>query len=258
MKEGYKNTLEEHPFYFDHDTTLEEKPSKLNNPFSNKIPGIAKKAAKVFQLFIEMEATKWDYDFKMQKGKMFGVLVIQLKNLCYAFIGTNSGKLQGSVGCNKFIQSVFDDSADDFFINKGMCELTKIGQQINASTSLSESTVLKAKRKQKSIRLQQQLFSHYRFLNIHRETSSVLQISKVDNLNNPPSAAGECAAPKLLHYAFKNKIKPIALVEFWWGNSIKNDERKHLHFYPACTNKCRPIFAYMLDYKDIYNQANSK
>lgn len=254
----HKSTLEEHLFYFDPDSTPIEIPEQLNNPFSLKIPEIAKKAAELFQEFIEKEVNYWDHDFSSQKGKMFGVLVIQLKDLSYAFIGTVSGKLQGSVGCNKFIPSVFDDSADDFFINKGMSELTKIGQQINASTNLSESTILIAERKQKSIRLQQQLFSHYQFFNIHGETSSVLQIFKDANLGNPPSAVGECAAPKLLHYAFKNKLKPIALAEFWWGNSIKNEERKHLHFYPACTNKCRPILAYMLDDKDIYNQANCK
>ena len=41
------------------------------------------------------------------------------------------------------------------------------------------------------------------------------------------------------------------MAEFWWGNSPKNEERIHGHFYPACEQKCRPILSYMLGEKDI-------
>ena len=59
--------------------------------------------------------------------------------------------------------------------------------------------------------------------------------------NNPPAGAGECAAPKLLHYAFEHYLKPIAMAEFWWGQSPKSEIRKHKQFYPACKSKCEPI-----------------
>ena len=66
----------------------------------------------------------------------------------------------------------------------------------------------------------------------------------------PPSAAGECAAPKLLQYAIEHQLKPIALTEFWWGNSTK--EKTHNVFYPACKNKCRPILEYMLEDTELF------
>src|SRR5690606_26512210 len=78
-----------------------------------------------------------------------------------------------------------------------------------------EINALKAQRRQKSATLQQKLFDHYVFLNRFGEEKSIGEIFN----NNPPAGAGECAAPKLLHYAFKNKLNPIAMAEFWWGQS---------------------------------------
>ena len=63
----------------------------------------------------------------------------------------------------------------------------------------------------------------------------------------PPAGAGECATPKLLHYAFKHDLKPLAMAEFWWGASPKSEIRKHQNFYPACQGKCQPILEHMLE-----------
>lgn len=107
----------------------------------------------------------------------------------------------------------------------------------------SELDALKEERKQLSAQLQQKLFEQYSFLNQYGITKSLGTIFE----GNPPASAGECAAPKLLHYAFKHQLKPIALAEFWWGQSPKSEVRKHGHFYPACTGKCKPILAHMLE-----------
>jgi tRNA pseudouridine32 synthase/23S rRNA pseudouridine746 synthase len=37
------------------------------------------------------------------------------------------------------------------------------------------------------------------------------------------------------------------MAEFWWGASPKSEIRKHGHFYPACTGKCKPILAHLLE-----------
>jgi tRNA pseudouridine32 synthase / 23S rRNA pseudouridine746 synthase len=96
---------------------------------------------------------------------------------------------------------------------------------------------LKEERRIKSGALQQKLFAEYSFLNQFGERKSIGEIFN----NNPPAGAGECAAPKLLHYAFENQLKPIAMAEFWWGQSPKSEIRKHKQFYPACKSKCEPI-----------------
>lgn len=107
-------------------------------------------------------------------------------------------------------------------------------------------TLLKDERKQKSNALQQQLFQQYRFLNFNKEEQDLLAIFEATALQQPPAAAGDCAAPKLLQYAYLNDLKPIAMAEFWWGESPKSEIRKHKHFYPACRGKCEPILGHML------------
>lgn len=102
---------------------------------------------------------------------------------------------------------------------------------------------LKEERRQRSAQLQNQLFSEYTFLNQFGATKNLLDLFE----GNPPAGAGECAAPKLLHYAFQHQLTPIAMAEFWWGQSPKSEIRKHQQFYPACTGKCAPILSHMLE-----------
>lgn len=229
-------------------------PAKLNNPFGVSVPEIASIATKEFQAFIAVASQKWKHDFRTQKGKMFGTLVVQKEDHTYCYIGTVSGKLPGNAICNQFVPSVFDDSIDDFFINRGMTELTQIGLQIKATHHPSEIISLKEERRRKSIALQQRLFENYHFLNLSGETKNLLEIFELSSHGSPPSAAGECAAPKLLHYAIRHRLKPIALTEFWWGSSIKHPEKEHKVFYPACKNKCRPILEYMLADTELFNR----
>ncbi|BCG64920.1 MAG: tRNA pseudouridine32 synthase/23S rRNA pseudouridine746 synthase [Methyloprofundus sp.] len=111
----------------------------------------------------------------------------------------------------------------------------------------AELRALKNQRKQLSADLQQQLFDQYHFLNIKGVSKSLCGIFKETAQLTPPAAAGECAAPKLLQYAFLHELQPLAMAEFWWGASPKSEIRKHQHFYGACQGKCQPILAHMLD-----------
>ena len=106
---------------------------------------------------------------------------------------------------------------------------------------------LKKGRKEQSAALQQQLFEQYSFLNQYGHTKSLYAIFSETVFGTPPSAAGECATPKLLQYAFGNGYQPLAMAEFWWGASPKSEIRVHGQFYPACTGKCKPILKHMLE-----------
>ena len=245
---------EQRIFNFHTDISKINIPDKLNNPFGGTIPEIVKIATAEFQEYIASESHKWDHDFTIQKGKMFGVLVVRKADSGYAYIGTTSGKLLGNTQCEKFVPSVLNDSEDDFF-NKGMTELTEMGEIINSSQSQSTIREQTKKRKQKSLALQQRLFENYLFSNISGAHKNVIEIFKNSSQGNPPSAAGECAAPKLLQFALTHDLIPIAIAEFWWGITPKNKDRVHKGFYPACKNRCRPILEFMLDDTTLYNQA---
>ncbi|MES2486185.1 MAG: pseudouridine synthase [Bacteroidota bacterium] len=106
---------------------------------------------------------------------------------------------------------------------------------------------LKTERKKKSGALQQQLFEQYTFLNTAGKTKSLYAIFNDTVFGKPPAAAGECATPKLLQYAFLQGYKPLAMAEFWWGAPPKSEVRRHKQFYPACTGKCKPILEHMLE-----------
>lgn len=123
--------------------------------------------------------------------------------------------------------------------------LNSFQQKINEFESKIEN--LKKTRKEKSSALQNQLFEQYSFLNKYGKTKSLESIFSETVFEKPPAGAGECATPKLLQYAFLNNLKPISFAEFWWGASPKSEVRKHQHFYPACSGKCRPILKHMLD-----------
>ncbi len=114
--------------------------------------------------------------------------------------------------------------------------------KLNFEQIATKINQLKEERKEKSVALQHKLFTEYTFLNQYKELKNLFEIFN----GNPPAGAGECAAPKLLHYAFQNDLKPIAMAEFWWGKSPKGEMKIHKNFYPACTGKCEPILKHML------------
>lgn len=62
----------------------------------------------------------------------------------------------------------------------------------------------------------------------------------------PPGGAGDCAAPKLLAYALRNGLRPLALAEFWWGAAPATGDRVAGAYYPACRPKCGVVLPWML------------
>jgi tRNA pseudouridine32 synthase/23S rRNA pseudouridine746 synthase len=105
---------------------------------------------------------------------------------------------------------------------------------------------LREKRRNMSNKLQAEIFDSYYFLNAGKERRSLQSIFQNTIDHKPPAGAGECAAPKLLQFAFENELKPICLGEFWWGASPKSEVRVHKQVYPACRGKCEPILGHML------------
>lgn len=134
-------------------------------------------------------------------------------------------------------------------------ELKRLKQQWNERIEALQSEVkafesiiekLKTERKNRSAALQQQLFEQFRILNARGEIRDLCDIFSETEQKTPPAGAGECAAPKLLQYAYLHHLKPIAMAEFWWGNSPKAEIRRHGYYYPACKTKCEPILNHML------------
>lgn len=118
--------------------------------------------------------------------------------------------------------------------------------QVKADIFSRQIETLKTERKTRSAALQQKLFEQFRMLNARGEIKDLCNIFNQTVQKVPPAGAGECAAPKLLQYAYLHHLKPVAMAEFWWGNSPKTEIRKHGYYYPACKGKCEPILGHML------------
>lgn len=215
-------------------------------------------AAKKIQTHLKTQ-TDWQHNFGLDEnqegtiiGKMFGVLIVKNQENKIGYLAAFSGKLAGGNHHNKFVPPVFDGLTEGSFVNEGMIELTNINQEIKKleeNLILNEPKIadLKTKRKNHSTALQNKIFDHYSFLNKNGKEKSLRQIFEEEGYKNPPVAAGECAGPKLLQYAFQNKLQPLAIAEFCWGQSPKSVTWVHEKFYPCCKEKCEPILKHMLD-----------
>lgn len=110
---------------------------------------------------------------------------------------------------------------------------------------------MRQERKRRSAALQTWLFAQFRMLNAHGEVRDLNDIFRDTPMGVPPAGAGECAAPKLLQYAFLHDLAPVQMAEFWWGDSPAAEVRHHGSYYPSCRGKCGPILGHMLQGMDV-------
>jgi len=209
---------------------------------------------------------KWEHNFGLEQmegkviGKMFGVLVVKSISGNMGYLSAFSGKLAGSNHHPGFVPPVYDSLSEDGFLNAGMRELAELATAIKhmvvrprmvnpdvPGDNEASLQVLRQKRKAHSASLQHRLYQQYKFLNRAGEVRSLSKLFTDAGYRNPPSGAGECAGPKLLQYAFQHGFEPLALAEFWWGQSPKSLTWKHGEFYPCCKEKCEPILKHMLE-----------
>jgi tRNA pseudouridine32 synthase/23S rRNA pseudouridine746 synthase len=120
----------------------------------------------------------------------------------------------------------------------------------------NEITDLKSLRASMSDELQKWIFESAIVHNASGESTSIWDLFQSQGLT-PPGGTGDCAAPKLLEYAYKNKLQPLAMGEFWYGKSPETAVRTHGHFYPSCTSKCGPLLGYMMKGLDVEQEIKS-
>ena len=122
--------------------------------------------------------------------------------------------------------------------------LTTVQQELEAMEK--PIIELSVERKRKSEELQNWLFEHFVMVNYAGERRNLLEIFRGTVQQLPPAGTGECCEPKLLQYAYTHGLKPVQMAMFWWGKSPEGEIRHHLHYYPACSGKCKPVLQFML------------
>lgn len=137
-------------------------------------------------------------------------------------------------------QSMHESRALKEIKKKAQLEIANTKVKLDQAKAQIEN--LRQRRAAHSADLQRRIFERYTFMNALGEQRNVLELFA----GSPPAGAGECAAPKLLQFAFMQQLKPICMAEFWWGISPDSEVRIHGHFYPSCKSKCEPILGHML------------
>ncbi|ANV88555.1 RluA family pseudouridine synthase [Picosynechococcus sp. PCC 7117] len=118
-------------------------------------------------------------------------------------------------------------------------------QEINPLTVIIDQAdqdlqSLRQRRKTLSRTLQKRMHQVYHLKNFQGESKAIADLFPT----GLPTGTGDCCAPKLLNYAAKQNLKPLAMAEFWWG---KNSPDKQVgEFYLACEERCQPILGFLL------------
>ena len=319
-------------------------PERMNNPLDYEPHPLCIAVCKELQAYL---AERKDWREEIDKGKMFGVLIVEKNDKEIGYLAAYSGQIGGRSDWKGFVPAVFDYLQPDGYFKTHEAKITELNQRIahlinnpeiketerilnklhkvqehklnlhkmqiteakakrdarrqeaslhpdtkgltseEEQAMIKESQFLKAElrrfkklisqktpleemydnyqkglqeikqlRKSDSDELQKWLFSQFKMLNDKGESKDLLEIFKEFNQMVPPAGSGECCEPKLLQYAFEHGLKPIQMAMFWWGESPKEEIRHHLHFYPACNGKCKPILHWMLP-ADVFEQASA-
>lgn len=60
-----------------------------------------------------------------------------------------------------------------------------------------------------------------------------------------PTGTGDCCAPKLLAWAARHELTPLAMAEVWWGPTRVKDKTAG-EFYPPCRERCEALMGPLL------------
>ncbi len=184
-------------------------------------------------------------------GKMFGVLVVRVPDGRLGYLRGFAGMVGGRRDLPGFVPPAFDTTAHErLWSTEGavVCRLDQEIATLEGRAPLSPADAqrllqLRAQQRDRSQALLPKLQATYRIPNARGETSGLEALFEPRPV---PGGAGDCAAPKLLAHAYSIGARPLALAEFWWGDSTPAGGRHHGVFYPACRGKCAKLLPFML------------
>ena len=168
----------------------------------------------------------------LKEGKMLGVLKVEDEEGKEGYLYAFSGTVGGRATLPGFVPPIYDLTDPDGYFRRREAEISAMPTGPERAAASAE--------------LQAWIFDQYRVSNARGQTLSIREVFARRGLI-PPGGTGDCAAPKLLQYAYDHKLTPIAMGEFWYGASPASEVRQQGCFYPSCTGKCGPLLSFMLE-----------
>ena len=213
--------------------------TRMKSPFSLPPHPLAQKAAAevVERVHTYMEAHPGSELHR--QGKMFGVLVVENHPYLSAF----SAQLDGSYFHEDFVPPIYEMAPP---VGTEKRESQRLQRLIFANSEITNGlgenkNLLEIFANEKPIVPAEEWF----------EENGPHEERKTGKNPMPPAGAGECCAPKLLQYALRHGLKPLALAEFWIGAPSKTEVHREGCFYAPCSGRCVPILRHMLRGIDV-------
>lgn len=170
-----------------------------------------------------------DYLFSEARGQMFGILVCVDDRGDEVVLKAFSGQYDGRWIIDRWVPPALD--------------MVRYREVVEKTDGLVGSD------KTRSRQLQKEIHALHRF---HCIDDSVRTLADIFGSHLPPTGTGDCCAPKLLNEAFKRKLHPVSMAEFFFGSSNNSGSRVHKEFYPPCDRRCKAVIAEMLGLDIIY------
>jgi len=183
--------------------------------------------------------------FGPARGKMFGLMECLKPDGSVVFLRAFSGQFNSIWQIDGWAPPLFDVLQFNTLTSDIEKKIKQLGREIDQCTPHSNTWLsLKKERRQLSQNLMQDIHNIYSLTNFRGETVSLSE-AYIGN-KGIPTGTGDCCAPKLLNFAAKNKLHPLGIMEFFWGQENKSGGRQHGSFHSSCVEKCQPILGFML------------
>ena len=184
-------------------------------------------------------------------GKMFGVMLCRDADGDHGTLRAFSGEWETRETPDGWVPSsghLAEYAAQREHTEARVAELTRqIDELKTRPTSRPvrrQIETIKSERGRLSRALTDRIHAAYRFENALGE---VLPLTEVDTGSpRPPTGMGDCCAPKLLQAAIRHGLRPLGMVEFWWGSPSAVHPRVEGTYYGSCRPKCYPILGFLL------------
>lgn len=187
----------------------------------------------------------FDKLFPGERGHMFGVLECQNDDGESVVLRAFSSLHGGIRTVDGWVPPILEDNIFNTLVLPRQIEIKRLTREMNELDRNSPAyAALTRKRRGISRILMPQVHDSYFLHNFRGERRALREA-----WNQPqglPGGVGDCCAPKLLNHAARNDLKPIGLVEFYWGAPHRSGSRISGRFYSACAEKCQPILGFML------------
>lgn len=179
-----------------------------------------------------------------EKGMMFGILVCLDNNNNQIILKAFSSQLYSKYLVEGFVPPALDVDKFNKIVEKYDAQIKELTTQIDLNNN---NRALIEKRKALSNKALNEVQGLYTF---HACDNTIIKLSDIKKQQFVPTGTGECCAPKLLNYAYKNSLLPISLAEGFYGKNTES--KKHLNYYPPCQEKCMVILPHMMKLDILY------